>query len=170
MPSTQEGPAERMTPEDCLEVLVDSGTVAAVPLDQLDYRQAMLEVVDAWKRELGPLSRNYFLAISGQLAGILSSPEEWRETGRHLLDATMRVFGNGSHQFICHAVPSLFTSGVVQSRADLHQWVDALVETINPMQSGEHLYARVAERINSGRVRSIAELRALKREDLTRAA
>ncbi|MEK6861453.1 MAG: hypothetical protein AABY07_05770, partial [Nanoarchaeota archaeon] len=145
--------------EECLEeklYVLEKEFYTSMGLSEEDYLPIFRNLRDIWidkvDKKNGP---GYLYHISFSLKPLLKNPSDWQEIGTYLADATKKVYGNGSQQFITDAVPSLVSSGLVKTKEELRKGVELLIEVINPLGEGEHLYSKVAESIRSGEVGSL---------------
>jgi len=150
---------EDITPEDCLQTLIDSGTLSELPLtEEGSFRQAMLGILGRWKDALGIHSRGYFLGMAGQLKEIFHDEREWVEGCDYILAQTNEVYGNGSGDFALKFIPALISSGQVKNTAELRTWLDATVEHVHPLETGQYDFQTLADNIAAGKMTDVAQM------------
>ena len=149
---------------ECLEKkldVLDEDFFTGIGLSKDEYSTVFQDLIKLWVAKVdernGP---SYFRTVSFALKPLLKNPSDWREIGDYLAEATRRVYGNGSNQFITDTVSSLVSSGLVKTKEELRKGVELLIEVINPLGEGEHLYSKVAESIRSGEVGSLNNFKA----------
>ena len=86
---------------------------------------------------------------------------------RYLGDAASKIYGNGSHQFVENAVPSLIEGGLVHTPEELLTGIEILLERIHPLGRGEHLFETVEKMILDGSIQSLDDLRHVDQNSLS---
>lgn len=76
---------------------------------------------------------------------------------KELADATVKTFGNGSHQFIGEAVPALLDSGIARDLPTLKKGIQTLVSSIN--YNGEGEFSNIAALMRSGKIKNLRQIR-----------
>lgn len=138
--------------------LLEEGAFKALGLDQGAYLPAFEAIDHAWNALVPERGSHYFLCAARSLARILDSPAAWERTGCVLAESTMRVYGNGSHQFIENLVPALIESGLATNEETLLRGVTNALAAIQGRARGEHAYGLLAARMVRGHITSLDEI------------
>jgi len=130
----------------------------ALGLDERRYFPTFMQLRDYWGEKVHG-SETYILCAALQLGKILKTPDEWLKVGRHLADATANVYGNGSHQLVEDAVPSLIEGGLIDTPDDLVRGIDILVDIPTQLKrNGADVYEQIAHLVITGRCKSLEHL------------
>ena len=146
--------------------MLDPEVFRELDLDPETYSGVFRDLASYWAERL-PDHGDYVLCSALQLRRILRTPEDWKEIGIYLADATLETYRNGSHSFIEHTVPALIGGGIARTKKKLKSAVSLLLTNVNPYYAGEHAFDEIAERIESGEFRSLQDIKMLIRPNST---
>lgn len=141
-----------------LDALVDTGVIDSKLVSDKSDKKAMLVLLKDWKHKFRSNSKTYFNFAAQSLKKICKNPQDFINAANILLEKLHAVFGNGSHQFIAEAIPSLVEKGLVTNTQQLEFWSRALVSVAKEKRRGEHLFTKIAKKIKDGSITSVEDL------------
>lgn len=131
--------------------------VDALGLSREKYLGAFESIVQYWKDHFP--QPHYLTCSAGSLKKIVEKPEDWVIVGRYLAYAAGITYGNGSHQLVENAVPSLIEGGLVHHPEELLTGIEILLKKCNRPREGANSFDNAERMILDGQIKSLDELR-----------
>jgi len=147
--------------------LLQLGLMEHLGLDRQTFTPVFTRLRDYWVQALpSGVGGEYVMCSLLQLREILETPDDLEEIGCYLADATVRTYGNGSHQFVGEAVPALIDGKLVKTKEKLKEGIDLLASIGAAVSGGRRMYdcgkdfGTIAYKIKNGQITSLDQLKA----------